>query len=81
VWMIIIAAAALIIFGLLGFFICIQQRKNKSEQKLAERAIERELALAKEEGVEIPDDLEKKLSRFQTGDDDTMKKHSKSISS
>ena len=40
-------------------------RKNKSEQQLQERAIIRELALAKSEGAEIPDDLEKRLARFE----------------
>ena len=40
-------------------------RKNKSERDLQERAIVRELQLAKQEGVEIPDDLEKRLERFQ----------------
>ena len=42
--------------------------KNKDERGLQERAIVRELQLAKAEGVDIPDDLEKRLERFQQED-------------
>jgi len=51
-------------------------RRNKSERGLQERAIVRELQLAKSEGVEIPDDLEKRLERFQDMEENGMKKGS-----
>ena len=39
-------------------------RKNRDTERLTQSAIARELALAKQEGIEIPDDLDKRLSRF-----------------
>ena len=48
-------------------------RRNKSERQLQERAIIRELQMAKSEGVEIPDDLEKRLERFQQADENNGK--------
>lgn len=47
-----------------GIFIVIQMRRNRETFQLQERAIANELELAKKEGVEIPDDLEKRLERF-----------------
>ena len=78
-WLIIvIALAALFLIGIVVYISCVMKR-NKSDHDLQQRAIIRELALAKQEGVEIPDDLEKRLTRFQQVEDkDGMKGSGKS---
>ena len=60
-WVLLLICLLVVLFIILGVYICIQMRRNKSERSLQERAILRELTLAKEEGVEIPEDLEKRL--------------------
>ena len=42
-WVILVLAVVALLFAFLLFYICFQSRRNKSEQKLAERAIAREL--------------------------------------
>ena len=68
-WILLLICVLAALFIILGIYICIQMRRNKSERSLQERAIIRELSLAKEEGVEIPEDLEKRLERFQSMDE------------
>ena len=68
-WILLLICLLATLFIILGVYICIQMRRNKSERSLQERAIIRELSLAKEEGVEIPEDLEKRLERFQNMDE------------
>ena len=68
-WVLLLICVLTALFIVLGIYICIQMRRNKSERSLQERAIIRELALAKDEGVEIPEDLEKRLTRFQNIDE------------
>ena len=68
-WVLLLICVLAALFIVLGVYICIQMRRNKSERSLQERAIIRELSLAKEEGVEIPEDLEKRLERFQNMDE------------
>ena len=68
-WVLLLICVLAALFIVLGVYICIQMRRNKSERSLQERAIIRELSLAKEEGVEIPEDLEKRLTRFQNMDE------------
>ena len=68
-WILLLICVLAALFIILGIYICIQMRRNKSERSLQERAIIRELSLAKEEGVEIPEDLEKRLERFQNMDE------------
>ena len=63
-WVIIVIICIGVIFSIVIIFICILMRRNNKNRELTESAIARELALAKEEGIQIPDDLEKRLSRF-----------------
>ena len=60
---IIICVLVLLFFGI-GIYICILLRRNKSDRELHERAIAHELEVARREGVEIPDDLEKRIGDF-----------------
>ena len=53
-----------VVFSICIVCICIMMRKNRDTERLTQSAIARELALAKQEGIEIPDDLDKRLSRF-----------------
>ena len=69
IWVIIVSISFIVIFIGVIVYICCLMRKNKQHRGLQERAIIRELALAKEEGIVIPDDLEKRLSRFQSIED------------
>lgn len=69
-WILISAGIMVVLFAACAVFICIQLRKNSNESSLQERAIAREIQLAKQEGVEIPSDLEKRLERFQHQHDD-----------
>ena len=64
IWIIIVIVCIVIVFSIIIIFICIMMRKNRETERLTESAIARELALAKQEGIEIPDDLDKRLSRF-----------------
>ena len=73
-WVLLLICVLVALFIVLGVYICIQMRRNKSERSLQERAIIRELALAKDEGVEIPEDLEKRLTRFQNIDEKAANK-------
>ena len=63
-WVVIVIVGIVIVFSAVTLFICCLMRRNRDSQRLTESAIAHELALAKQEGVEIPDDLEKSLSRF-----------------
>ena len=64
IWIIIVICSVVFVFVLIVVSICFMMSKNKQNRNLQERAIIRELALAKSEGIEIPDDLEKRLERF-----------------
>lgn len=64
-WVLVTVCSLVVLFAICAIVICIQMKRNKSERSLQERAIARELELARQEGVEIPDDLEKRLERFQ----------------
>ena len=78
-WMFIVIGLAVVFLIAVVIYITCVMKRNKSDNELQERAIVRELALAKQEGVEIPDDLEKRLSRFQQVDqDEGMKKGGRS---
>ena len=46
-WVLILICSLAILFSLLAIYICIQMRRNKSERDLQERAIIRELQMAK----------------------------------
>ena len=69
-WLLIVIGVVTLLFICLATYICVQMRRNKSERHLQERAIVREVYLAKAEGIEIPDDLSKRLERFQDGAED-----------
>ena len=64
----IIIAALVLLFICIGFYICIILRKNKTNQMQHEMAIAHELEVAKREGVEIPDDLEKRIGKLTRHD-------------
>ena len=64
-WALILMCSLLVLFTILGVYICVVMRRNKSHRNLQEAAIIRELELAKSEGIEIPEDLEKRLGKLQ----------------
>lgn len=66
IWGLIMVAFIAVFITVLSFFICLQLKKNKQEQQLQERALEHELSLAQQEGVEIPIALQKRLSRLNS---------------
>lgn len=64
-WTLLLIILLLVIFIVLGTYIFIVFKRNKAHRDLQEAAIMHELELAKKEGIEIPEDLEKRLSRYQ----------------
>lgn len=72
-WVLLTVVIIIVSFSILGCFICVQMRKSKSNLNLQERAIIEELQMAKKEGVAIPDDLQKRLTRFEKGGQDSGK--------
>ena len=76
-WTLILIVVLAILLILLGCFISRTMKKNKAHRALQERAIMRELQLAKSEGVDIGEDLEMRLARFQQEEDDKEKEMKK----
>ena len=66
IWIIIMIASIVVVFAIIICSICYMMRKNRQSRDLQDNVIIREIALAKAEGVQIPDDLEKRLSRLQS---------------
>lgn len=50
-----------LVFILTIAYICYIMQRNRKNYELEDRVLAQQIALAKQEGIEIPDDLEKRL--------------------
>ena len=64
-WTLILLAALVVFFTVIIVCIVRMIRKNKDHSQAQELAILQELQAAKAEGLDIPEDLEKRLARFE----------------
>lgn len=64
-WTLILLIALVFIFVLLTIYIARTIRKNKDHRDAQELAIMQELQMAKADGLDIPEDLEKRLAMFE----------------
>lgn len=64
-WTLILLIALVFIFVLLTIYIARTIRKNRDHRDAQELAIMQELQMAKADGLDIPEDLEKRLAMFE----------------